>query len=113
MWPERAKTGAVRLALRTGAPIVPVAMLGANDVVGRRRIGRTLLRNLLRRPTVRTHVGDPIDVRALMHVGPGTEPTNDEVRVAADLVMHRLVALVAALRGEQAPHPHGVPRAAE
>ena len=30
MWPERAKTGAVRLALRTGAPIVPVAMVGAH-----------------------------------------------------------------------------------
>ena len=35
MWPERAKTGAVRLALRTGAPIVPVAMVGAHEVVGR------------------------------------------------------------------------------
>ena len=35
MWPERAKTGAVRLALRTGAPIVPVAMVGAHRVVGR------------------------------------------------------------------------------
>ena len=113
LWPERAKTGAVRLALRTGAPIVPVAMLGATDVVGRRRIGRTLLRNVLRRPTVHTHVGEPIDVRALMHVGPGTEPTTDEVRVGADLVMHRLVALVAALRGKQAPHPHGVPRSPE
>lgn len=110
MWPERAKTGAVRLALRSGAPIVPVAMLGATDVVGRRRIGRTLLRNVLRRPTVHTQVGEPIDVRALMHIGPTTEPTNDEVRVAADLVMHRLVALVAALRGETAPHPHGAPR---
>ena len=28
MWPERAKTGVVRLALGTGAPIVPVAMSG-------------------------------------------------------------------------------------
>ena len=39
MWPERAKTGAVRLALRTGAPIVPMAMVGAHEVVGRRRVG--------------------------------------------------------------------------
>ena len=31
-WPEKAKTGAVRLALRTGAPIVPVAMEGAHRV---------------------------------------------------------------------------------
>ena len=38
MWPERAKTGAVRLALRTGAPIVPVAMVGAHRVISRHRV---------------------------------------------------------------------------
>jgi len=111
MWPERAKTGAVRLALRSGAPIVPVAMLGAHEVVGRRRPARTLVRNIVRRPKVTTRVGAPIDVRALMHVGPTTEPTPEEVRHAADLVMGRLVDLVETLRGEEAPHPHGAPRA--
>ena len=45
-WPERAKTGAVRLALRSGAPIVPVAMVGAHEVVGRKRIVLRLLKNL-------------------------------------------------------------------
>lgn len=111
MWPERAKTGTVRLALRTGAPIVPVAMLGAHEVIGRRPRVREVLANLVRRPKVTTRVGRPIDIRALMSVGPTTEPTNDEVRLAADLVMGRLVDLVEALRGEVAPHPHGVPRA--
>lgn len=111
MWPERSKTGAVRLALRTGAPIVPVAMVGAHDVMGRRRLVLGLVRNLVRRPRVTTRVGSPIDVRELMHVGPSTEPTSDEVRHAADLVMGRLVDLVEDLRGEQAPHPHGAPRA--
>jgi 1-acyl-sn-glycerol-3-phosphate acyltransferase len=111
LWPERAKTGAVRLALRTGAPIVPVAMVGAHLVVTRRRLLPNLVLNLLRRPTVDARVGEPIHVRALMHVGPETEPTNDEVRIAADLVMGRLVALVAELRGEAPPHPHGAPRA--
>ena len=37
-WPERAKTGMVRLALRSGAPVVPVAMIGAHRVIPRRRI---------------------------------------------------------------------------
>ena len=110
MWPERAKTGAVRLALRSGAPIVPVAMLGAHEVVGRRAIVRNLVRNVVRRPRVTARVGAPIDVRALMHVGPTTEPTNDEIRVASDLVMGHLVDLVEELRGEQAPHPQGAPR---
>lgn len=102
MWPERAKTGAVRLALRTGAPIVPVAMVGVHRVVGQRRVGSTL-RNLVRRPKVDTRVGAPIDIRRLMNIGATTHPTNDEVRHAADLVMARLVAVVAELRGEPAP----------
>lgn len=110
MWPERAKTGAVRLALRSGAPIVPVAMLGAHEVVGRRAIVRNLVRNVIRRPKVTTKVGAAIDVRDLMRIGPTTEPTNDEIRVASDLVMGRLVDLVEELRGEDAPHPQGAPR---
>ncbi len=113
MWPERAKTGSVRLALRTGAPIVPVAMVGAHRVVGRRRLLPTLVLNLVRRPKVDTRVGEPIDIRELMNIGPTTEPTNDEVRLAADLVMGRLVAVVAELRGEPAPDPHGVARVAD
>ena len=108
MWPERAKTGAVRLALRTGASIVPVAMLGAHEVVARRAMLLTFVRNLVRRPKVATKVGQPIDVRTLMHIGPDVEPTVDEVRIAADLVMAQLVALVSELRGEAAPHPLGV-----
>jgi 1-acyl-sn-glycerol-3-phosphate acyltransferase len=110
MWPERAKTGAVRLALRTGAPIVPVAMVGAHRVVGRHRVIPTLLRNIVRRPKVATSIGAPIDVRVLMNIGATTEPTVDEVRLAADLVMARLVAVVAQLRNERPPDPSGVTR---
>jgi 1-acyl-sn-glycerol-3-phosphate acyltransferase len=109
-WPERAKTGAVRLALRSNAPIVPIAMDGAHLVVGRKRVVQQLVVNLLRRPTVRTRIGAPIDVRALMHISATTEPTAEEIRIAADLVMARLVTLVADLRDESAPHPHGAER---
>jgi 1-acyl-sn-glycerol-3-phosphate acyltransferase len=113
MWPERAKTGTVRLALRSGAPIVPVAMVGAHRVVGQHRIVPTLVFNLIRRPKVNTRIGEPIDVRQLMNIGPTTDPTNDEIRHAADLVMGRLVAVVAEVRGESAPNPHGVPQVAD
>ena len=61
-------------------------------------------------PKVETRIGEPIDIRELMNIGPSTEPTNEEVRLAADLVMGRLVAVVADLRGEPAPAPHGVER---
>lgn len=103
-WPERGKTGAVRLAVRSGAPIVPVAMVGAHRVVERRRIIRQLLTNLVLRPRVETVVGEPIDVRAwdvdLDDAG--------SVRTATDRVMEHLVDLVEEVRGELAPSPVGV-----
>lgn len=105
-WPERAKTGSVRLALRTGAPIVPVALDGAHRVVGRTRMVRSLLKNVILRPRVATAVGAPIDVRAMLR----GEETPDEVRRLTDVVMARLVDLVEELRGELAPAESGVDR---
>ena len=108
-WPERSKTGAVRLAIRTGAPVVPVALVGAQQVVGPTGIGARLLRNTVLRPRVRVAVGEPIDVRRLADVT-GDEPVDDAtVRRVADEVMTALVSQVAELRGEPAPHPSGVP----
>lgn len=103
-WPERAKTGAVRLALRTGAPIVPIAIEGAHHVVGRRNLVRKLIANVVRRPKVLSAVGEPIDVRRLLE---GDE-TPGEVRRLTDLVMSRLIDLVEHLRGEEAPAAAGV-----
>jgi len=104
-WPERAKTGAVRLALQSGAPIVPVAMVGTHRVLGRQHPLRSIVVNVVIRPEVLTAIGDPIDVRALAAT---TEPTPAQVRELADHVMGRIVDLVAGLRGELAPHPNGV-----
>lgn len=104
LWPERAKTGAVRLALRTGAPIVPVAMEGAHRVMGKRNVVVNLFTNVILRPKVETRIGEPIDVRALLD-GP---ETTDEVRRITDVVMSRLIDLVEDLRGEQAPAPTGI-----
>lgn len=103
-WPERAKTGSVRLALRTAAPIVPVALDGAHRVVGRRGVVRSLLKNVILRPRVATAVGEPIDVRAELRGG----ETPEEVRRLTDLVMARLIDLVEELRGELAPAESGV-----
>ena len=108
MWPERAKTGAVRLALRTGAPVVPLAMVGADEVVGRRQVLWGLVRNLVRRPRVAVEVGDPIDVRAL--VADPEHVTNDEVPAAADIVMGELIRLVALVHDEEPADAIGVER---
>lgn len=100
LWPERSKTGAVRLALDTGVPIVPIAMVGTHRVLPRRRPALALIRNLILRPEVLVEVGEPIDVVALA----GSEPvTPERVRRVADRVMAELVELVAALRGETPP----------
>lgn len=108
-WPERSRTGAVRLALRTGAPVVPVALVGAQQVVGTRGIVARLIRNTLLRPRVSVAVGEPIDVRRLAGAGPGLPVDEATVRRVADEVMAVLVAHVAELRGEPAPYPFGVP----
>jgi 1-acyl-sn-glycerol-3-phosphate acyltransferase len=110
-WPEQAKTGAVRLALRTGAPIVPLAIEGAYHIVSKRHLVRGLIANVLLRPRVATAVGEPIDVRALLsHPG---EPDQAELRRVTDIVMSRLIDLVEELRGKVAPADSGVARAPE
>jgi 1-acyl-sn-glycerol-3-phosphate acyltransferase len=111
-WPERSKTGAVRLAIRTGAPVVPIALVGAQQVVGTKGIVGRLLRNTVLRPRVKVAVGEPIDVRALAGVS-GDQPVDDAtVRRVADQVMAALVSQVADLREEPAPYPTGVPEEA-
>jgi 1-acyl-sn-glycerol-3-phosphate acyltransferase len=107
-WPLRSKTGAVRLALRTGAPIVPVAMVGAEGLVDRKGNVRRLLKNLVLRPRVEIAVGDTIDVRAL--AGGRHDPPPDVVRQLADVVMGELVALLADVRGGDPDHAVGAPR---
>ena len=100
-WPERAKTGAVRLAVETGVPIIPLASVGAHQVVGRRRRLRSLLKAVFRRPEVTMRLGAPFSAReflGLPSVGAVPAPTVDAIRLATDEMMRRLVALVAEIR---------------
>ncbi len=111
-WPERAKTGAVRLALRSGAPIVPVAMDGAHEVIGDRAHFLRTMRNLALPPEVRILVGEPITVTELVAAA-GGEDDEAAVRTVADDVMSRLIDLVEVLRGQVAEHQSGAPRSAD
>ncbi len=107
-WPERARTGVVRLAVRSGAPVVPVALVGAHRVIPMRRMISRLMFNVILRPKVSVAVGEPIDVTTLLDV---SQLDNAEaLRDATDAVMARLVALVAEVRREVAPDPIGVER---
>jgi 1-acyl-sn-glycerol-3-phosphate acyltransferase len=74
MWPERGKTGTARLAFASGAPVIPVAQWGSHEVVpysAPKGLARRLGRAVLRRPVVRVHFGDPVDLRDLDPARPG------------------------------------------
>ncbi len=111
-WPERAKTGAVRLAVEVGVPIIPLASVGAHQVVGRRRWLLSLLKAVFRRPNVTMRLGAAFSARdylGLPPAGPVPSPSSADIRLATDEMMRQLVALVAGLRHEAPPDPLGVP----
>jgi 1-acyl-sn-glycerol-3-phosphate acyltransferase len=106
-WPMQAKTGIARLALLSGAPVVPVAQWGPQDILDSYRTGRF-------RPFPRKRVtvvaGPPVDLSAYRD----RELTVEVLRDATAQVMRSLTAMVEDLRGEKAPatvHVHE-PRAA-
>jgi 1-acyl-sn-glycerol-3-phosphate acyltransferase len=74
MWPERGKTGLARLALRSGATVLPVAQWGAHEVVAYHGPGAMVTRflgSLLRRPVLRVHFGPPVRLDDLPADAPG------------------------------------------
>lgn len=74
MWPERGKTGLARLALRTGATVIPVAQWGAHEVVAYHGAGAMLSRllgSVVRRPVLRVHFGAPVRLDDLSVDTPG------------------------------------------
>lgn len=92
LWPMRAKTGAVRLALATGVPLIPVVSWGAQRVHDPRRRG---LRPVPRTP-VTVVAGAPIDLSPWQD-----QPvTNRLLNEATEVVMARLTEMLAEIRDE-------------
>ncbi|GAA1943609.1 lysophospholipid acyltransferase family protein [Amycolatopsis minnesotensis] len=82
LWPERGKTGAARLALAAGVPVVPISQWGAHEAVywGTEKVtgpadivplARSGLSAPLRRPTFRVHFGTPVDLSGVEPERPG------------------------------------------
>lgn len=96
LWPMRGRPGVGRLALISGAPVVPVGQWGAQEVLARyaRRPG-----NLLRRPVQHVRAGPPVDLSNL--AGRAEDPRAHAE--ATDRVMAAVTALVAGLRGGTPP----------
>jgi 1-acyl-sn-glycerol-3-phosphate acyltransferase len=95
MWPMRGKSGAVRLALEQGIPIIPVAHWGTQAVMA--RYSKKI--NFFPRHDVHIKVGDAVDLSEFMN-----RPRDASTLAAATTkVMDAITALLEDLRNEKAP----------
>ena len=95
LWPMKAKTGVVRLALLTGVPIYPCASWGPERVIP--PYGKKI--KLFPRTKVAVLMGDPVDLSPWK----GREGDPSALEEATDHVMDRITQLLEVLRGEKAP----------
>ena len=95
LWPMVGKTGAARIALATGCPVIPVGQWGVQDLLA----PYAKRPDLFPRKTVTMKVGDPVDLSDLRE-----QPSSPAVVAEATArIMSALTALVADIRREQAP----------
>lgn len=97
LWPMAGKSGAARLALRTGSPVVPIGQWGAQEILYGKKLG---LPRMLPRKTISILIGDPVDLDDLGGKGT-TAATSAE---ATDRIMIAITDLVAKLREQPPPN---------
>jgi 1-acyl-sn-glycerol-3-phosphate acyltransferase len=95
LWPMVGKTGAARLALTTGAPVIPIAHWGAQDILPY----GTKKPHLFPRKTVRMAAGPPVDLSAFE----GQRLSASTLRDATAVIMADITALLATIRQETPP----------
>lgn len=95
LWPMRGKTGAARVALETGCPVLPLAQWGPQHLLPPYAgVPRPLPR---KRVTVR--LGEPVNLSSFQ----GRPKDAALLRQASDAILDDLTALLAGIRGEQPP----------
>ncbi|WP_328808149.1 lysophospholipid acyltransferase family protein [Nonomuraea antri] len=95
LWPMVGKTGAARLALESGAQVIPVAHWGAQELLP---YGEKKPR-LFPRKTFHVTVGPPVDLSKYA----GKPPHAAVLREATADIMAAITEQLAELRGEKAP----------
>ena len=95
LWPMSAKTGAVRLALISGRPLIPMLQWGSHEVMAPYR--KEL--RLFPRKTMHIRFGDPVDLSDLD--AKALDATT--LAAASDRLMDAITAMEAEVRGEPAP----------
>jgi 1-acyl-sn-glycerol-3-phosphate acyltransferase len=95
LWPMVGKTGAARIALSTGCPVIPCAQWGPQEVLApyARRP------HLLPRKVMRISAGPPVDLSGLGD----DELSSESLGVATTRIMDAITALLEQTRGETAP----------
>ncbi len=103
LWPMTGKSGAARIALETGCPVIPVGQWGAHELLP----PYAARPRLVPRKTVRMIAGDPVDLSDLL-----TAPRNTAtINAATGRIMDAITGLVAELRDETPPAERYDPRA--
>lgn len=92
-WPMSGRTGAVRVALATGKPLVPVMQWGPQEIMWPYRKEF----RLFPRKTMHVRVGKPLDLADFE----GKPLTEDLLHEATDRLMDELTRLMIELRGER------------
>ncbi|MFB7475522.1 lysophospholipid acyltransferase family protein [Kitasatospora sp. NPDC056184] len=101
LWPMTGKSGVARVALMTGAPVIPVAHWGAHEIIppyGRGGSGKSRF-NLFPRHRVVVAAGPPVDLSKYR----GQELTSQVLRDATEDIMEAITAVLAGIRGEEPP----------
>lgn len=91
-WPMTGRTGAVRIALTTGRPLVPVMQWGAQEILW----PYTKRPKFFPRKTIHIRVGEPFDLSPFE----GRPLTEELLRRATEQLMDVLTAMMADQRGE-------------
>ncbi|MFI0433479.1 MAG: lysophospholipid acyltransferase family protein [Candidatus Nanopelagicales bacterium] len=95
LWPMSGRTGAARIALQSGAPVIPIAQWGAQDVMGPYRKEF----KLLPRKVMHLNVGAPVDLDDLR----GQPITAAVLSDATTRIMDDIAGLLGELRDESPP----------
>lgn len=96
-WPMSGRTGAVRLALMTDTPLIPMMQWGAQEILW----PYTKRPRFFPRKTIHIRIGPPVDLSDLR----GRELTEELLHTATDRVMDTITGMMAELRGEQPTTP--------
>ncbi|NYV73550.1 1-acyl-sn-glycerol-3-phosphate acyltransferase [Streptomyces sp. UH6] len=99
LWPSRAKTGVARLALETGAPVIPVAQWNAHELIPAAGSVVRRSRPWYRRTVLRVTAGPPVDLSDLR----GLEITAPVLEEAGLRIMDAITTLLEELREEPRP----------